>query len=215
MNESMLTISEAAGMLGVSEVSLRQWTDEGKIKAFVTPGGHRRYSKTEISNFMISSQKAAGIKELISEIEATSKLHSEIGRTALITKDWYNLLDTDNKRRLAHLGRNMLEAIIKHLNEPCKKDRSVDIARKVGRGFGETLASLNLPLTDAVEAFILHRDPIMKAISLFMKNKDFQSSKVAGAIPLITRIMDEALISLVAAHQNYNSAAAGKGDKIF
>ena len=35
MDESLVTISEAAKILGVSEVALRHWTDEGRVKAFV------------------------------------------------------------------------------------------------------------------------------------------------------------------------------------
>ena len=212
MDESLVTISEAASILGVSEVALRQWTDEGRIKAFITPGGHRRYSKTELKKFMSSHQKAVGVSDLIAEIEATSKLHSEIGRTSLITKDWYNRLDNEEKLRLAHLGRDMLDVIVRHLNEPTKRERTLEIARDVGRGFGKNLAGLGLLLTDAVEAFILHRDPIMKAMAHLMKKREAHSGKVVEAIPLTARIMDEALLSLVAAHQQCNSALVENED---
>ena len=203
MDEPLVTISEASGILGVSEVALRQWTDEGRIKAFVTPGGHRRYSRTELKKFMSSNQKAVRVKDLIAEIEATSELHGEIGRTSLSTKDWYSCLDKEEKLGLAHLGRNMLDVIIRYLNEPAKRDRTLERAHEVGREFGETLAGLGLPLTDSVEAFILHRDPIMKAIAHLMKKREAHSSRVAASIPLVARVMDEALVSLVATHQQY------------
>jgi excisionase family DNA binding protein len=211
MDESLVTISEAAGILGVSEVALRQWTDEGRLKAFITPGGHRRYSKNELKRFMSSHQKTIGVRDLISEIEATSELHSEIGRTSLITKEWYGRLDNEEKLRLSHLGRDMLDVIIRHLNEPTKREQTRELARDVGRGFGETLAGLSLPLTDAVEAFILHRDPIMKAMAHFIKRREVHSGRVAEAIPLTAHIMDEALLSLVATHQQFNSALVEKG----
>ncbi|HEY91551.1 MAG TPA: helix-turn-helix domain-containing protein [Dehalococcoidia bacterium] len=203
MDETLVTISEASGILGVSEVALRQWTDEGRIKAFVTPGGHRRYSKTELKKFMNSHPKAVGVKDLIAELEATSKLHGEIGRTSLSTKDWYSCLNKEEKFGLAHLGRNMLDVIIRYINEPAKRERTLERACEVGRGFGETLASLGLPLTDSVEAFILHRDPIMKAIAHLMKKREAHSSRVAASIPLVARVMDEALVSLVATHQQH------------
>lgn len=38
-----LTVSKAARFLGVSEPTLRKWTDAGCISSFRTPGGHRRY----------------------------------------------------------------------------------------------------------------------------------------------------------------------------
>jgi len=213
MDEPLVTISEASGILGVSEVALRQWTDEGRIKAFVTPGGHRRYSRTELRKFMSSNQKAVRVKDLIAEIEATSKLHGEIGRTSLSTKDWYSCLDKEEKLGLAHLGRNMLDVIIRYLNEPAKRDRTLERAREVGREFGETLAGLGLPLTDSVEAFILHRDPIMKAIAHLMKKREAHSSRVAASIPLVARVMDEALVSLVATHQQYRQIPIVEGTK--
>jgi excisionase family DNA binding protein len=214
MNEYLITISEASRILGVSEVALRHWTDEGKIKAFITPGGHRRYSKTELNNFMGSRQNAIGVKELIDEIEATSKLHSEIGRTTLTKREWYNCLDREKAASLAHLGRNMLNVIVHYLNEPEQTAQSMEHARNVGRGFGEILAGLELPLTDAVEAFILHRDPIMKAIAHLMDKREAHSSMIVEAIPIITRIMDEALLSLVAAHQQKNGAVMRKGGSL-
>jgi len=212
MDKPLVTISEASGILGVSEVALRQWTDEGRIKAFITPGGHRRYSKTELKKFVSSHQKVVGVRDLIAEIEATSELHSEIGRTSLITKDWYNQLGNEEKLKLAHLGRDMLNVIVRHLNEPTKRERTLELARNVGRGFGETLAGLGLQLTDSVEAFILHRDPIMKAVAHLMKKREAHSSKITEAIPSTARIMDEALLSLVAAHQQCNSTLVEKGD---
>jgi len=214
MDEPLVTISEAAGILGVSEVALRQWTDEGRIKAFITPGGHRRYSKTELKKFMSSHQKAVGVRDLIAEIEATSELHSEIGWTSLITKDWYNRLGNEEKLRLAHLGRNMLDVIVRYLNEPTKREQTLELARNVGRGFGENLAGLGLPLTEAVEAFILHRDPIMKALAHLMKKREAHSNRITEAIPSTARIMDEALLSLVAAHQQCNSALVENEDNL-
>jgi len=201
MDEPVVTISKASSVLGVNEVTLRQWTDEGRIKAFVTSGEHRRYSETELNKFMGSHQQAIGVKDLIAEIEATSQLHREIGQTSLVTKDWYNRLDKEERFRLIHLGRNMLDAVIKHLNEPTKREQTLEFAREVGSGFGKTLAGLGLSLTDSVEAFILHRDPIMKAIAHLMKKQEARGSRVIAAIPLAADIMDEALLSLVAAHQ--------------
>jgi len=48
------TVGEAARFIGVSEPTLRKWTDTGKIAAFRTPGGHRRYLRSELEHFRSS-----------------------------------------------------------------------------------------------------------------------------------------------------------------
>ena len=84
------------------------------------------------------------------------------------------------------------------------------MARDIGCGFGETLAKLELPLSDSVEAFILHRDPIMNATTHLMKKREAFTGRVVEAIPLMAHVMDEALVSLVVAHQQYRNGIQSK-----
>jgi excisionase family DNA binding protein len=44
----LLTISEAAGRLGVSSGTLRSWADKGIVKAIKLPSGYRRFTEAEI-----------------------------------------------------------------------------------------------------------------------------------------------------------------------
>ena len=197
-------------MLGVSETALRQWTDGGKLKAFVTPGGHRRYSRAELKKFISSHRKVLGVKDLVVELEDTVHLHREIAIESLNTKAWYNKLNADSQEHLASLGRGMLSAIIKYVTEPSKREENIKIARDIGHDLGKTLAELGLPLTDSVEAFILHRDPIMNATIHLMKRREVYTGRVVEAIPLVTHVLDEALVSLVASHQQYRGGSQSK-----
>ncbi len=203
--ESLVGISEASHLLGVSEAALRQWTDEGRIKAFVTPGGHRRYSKADLKKFTSSPQKALDIKDLAAELEGTVHLLREIARTSLSTTSWYRKLSEESQQRFADLGRHLLSLIIRYVTEPSKREETIKLARDVGHSLGETLAKLGLPLTDSVEAFVLHRDPIMNATTHLMRKREALSGRVVEAIPLVAHVMDEALVSLVAAHQQYQN----------
>ena len=47
-NNVLLSPSEAAELLNVSPVTLRQWSQKGRIPFQITPGGHRRYKKSEL-----------------------------------------------------------------------------------------------------------------------------------------------------------------------
>ncbi len=210
VQDSLVSISEASHILGVSEAALRQWTDEGKLRAFITPGGHRRYSRTELKKFMALHKKTLGIKDLVTELEDTVQRHREISRTTFNTTPWYSKLGQESQERLADLGRRLLNLIIRYITEPAKRGETIQLARDVGHSHGETLAKLGLPLTDSVEAFILHRDPIMNAATHLMRKREAVTGRVVEAIPLVAYVMDEALVSLVAAHQQHQVSFQSK-----
>ncbi|MBI2852402.1 MAG: helix-turn-helix domain-containing protein [Chloroflexi bacterium] len=199
--ETLLSIREASQILGVSEVTLRQWTDEGKIKAFITPGGHRRYSRTELRKLLSSQTKMHGIKDLVSELEGSVDVHREISRKAIEHTSWYGQLTPESQEQLGQLGRGILNLIIRYINDPSRREATIELTRGVGHDLGKMLAELGLPLTTSVEAFILHRDPIINAATQLMKKREGFTGRVVEAIPMVAHIMDEALVSLVAAHQ--------------
>jgi excisionase family DNA binding protein len=58
-----LTLGQAAKYLGVAQSTVRKWTDQKKVPAFKTPGGHRRYRRSDLDMFLERSQpgeRAAG-----------------------------------------------------------------------------------------------------------------------------------------------------------
>src|SRR4249920_2251681 len=50
-----LTLGQAAKYLGVAQSTIRRWSDEGRVPAFYTPGGHRRYRRSDLDRFLESS----------------------------------------------------------------------------------------------------------------------------------------------------------------
>ena len=199
--ETPVTISEASHILGVSEAALRQWTDEGKIKAFITPGGHRRYSPSELKKFASVQPKTLGMKDLVIELGETVAQHREIARTYLQKIPWFGDLSSKSQKILADNGRNLLNLIIKYVSQPTHRKETLESIRQLGYSLGELSADLQLSLTDSVEAFILHRDPIMKAASQLTKQRAALNRRVVEATLMVHQVMDEALVSLVAAHQ--------------
>src|SRR5260221_9664104 len=47
-----LTLGQAARFLGVAQSTIRKWSDQGRVPAFYTPGGHRRYRRTDLDSFL-------------------------------------------------------------------------------------------------------------------------------------------------------------------
>jgi excisionase family DNA binding protein len=53
-----LTLGQAARFLGVAQSTIRKWSDQGRVPAFYTPGGHRRYRRTDLESFVEKSGPA-------------------------------------------------------------------------------------------------------------------------------------------------------------
>ncbi len=57
-----LTLGQAARFLGVAQSTIRKWSDQGRVPAFYTPGGHRRYRRTDLHTFLDRSGPAGKSK---------------------------------------------------------------------------------------------------------------------------------------------------------
>ncbi|MDI6687615.1 MAG: response regulator [Desulfobacterales bacterium] len=49
---TFITTSKAAGICGVARTTISKWIDEGMLKAFVTPGGHRKIIRQDLIDFL-------------------------------------------------------------------------------------------------------------------------------------------------------------------
>jgi excisionase family DNA binding protein len=47
-----LTLGQAAKFLGMAQSTIRKWSDNGRLPAFYTPGGHRRYRRSDLDQFL-------------------------------------------------------------------------------------------------------------------------------------------------------------------
>jgi excisionase family DNA binding protein len=55
-----LTLGQAAKYLGVAQSTIRKWSDSGRVPAFYTPGGHRRYRRGDLDAFLERSGPGRG-----------------------------------------------------------------------------------------------------------------------------------------------------------
>jgi twitching motility two-component system response regulator PilH len=47
-----LTLGQAAAFLGAAQSTVRKWADGGRVPAFYTPGGHRRFQRADLEAFL-------------------------------------------------------------------------------------------------------------------------------------------------------------------
>lgn len=123
MDKKILSISDAASILGVSDETLRNWEREGKLTPFHTEGGHRRYYRADIEKLAgiyvepvkVSDGKRVAIYCRVSSHEQKTKgdLERQVGRmTTEALKRGYSIVSVfdevgsgmnDNRKKLQKL----------------------------------------------------------------------------------------------------------------
>jgi excisionase family DNA binding protein len=103
-----LTLGQAAKYLGVAQSTIRKWSDQGRVPAFYTPGGHRRYRRADLDAFL--ERSGPGAKErtgpsvlivddddnLRSFVRATLELDGYIVREAASAEEGLDALDEES-----------------------------------------------------------------------------------------------------------------------
>jgi excisionase family DNA binding protein len=59
-NPEWLTLGQAASFLGVAQSTIRKWSDSGRLTAFYTPGGHRRFRRSDLDVFLGNARRGNG-----------------------------------------------------------------------------------------------------------------------------------------------------------
>ncbi len=96
------TTVDIAKQLNVASSTVARWIDDGKIKAFVTPGGHRRVNREDFLQFLNEHDMPIP-KELISSelkkilvVDDDQKILNAIERTIKRRKDGVEIFKAEN-----------------------------------------------------------------------------------------------------------------------
>jgi excisionase family DNA binding protein len=75
-----LTLGQAAKYLGVAQSTIRKWSDHGRVPAFYTPGGHRRYRRGDLDRFLERSgpNTSSGPRPVVLIVDDDEKLREYV-----------------------------------------------------------------------------------------------------------------------------------------
>ncbi len=157
------TLSEASRILGVHPATVRQWSDEGKLAAFRTPGGHRRFARGDIDRLLqVSPVRGAGLQSyLLTEAVA----HTRKGLPeALAHAAWARSLPEDDRARWRGAGRRLTGLVSQLATRSALDEDQTRMALDFGRDYGRMMARRGHTLPDAVLAFLFFRDALLETV---------------------------------------------------
>jgi len=162
LHQRWLTLGEASRLLGVDASTLRAWADAGRIKAFRTPGGHRRFVRADLRALV-----EGGRRPRSPEVARLIYRHgSALARTrSPAAEAWYAALDVRTRARIRGTCRSLMRALAGYLSGGVERRAHLKAAQHSGRVLGRVLAARGLSPMQATRAFLHFRDLITEAVT--------------------------------------------------
>lgn len=197
-----LPLGAAARLLGVDPDTLRRWADNGRVRSFTTPGGHRRFDRIDLDRLVATARPAPAQPRTVGlsapRVEAAYRRRLRAGRFPL-PGSWVDQIGDAERERFRERGRRLQFALVASL-EGDARTSSLAEAERVGAEYGASAARLGLPLTEAVAAFLASRGPLLAELAAIAGRRKLTGSHTARLMRTAADVLDRVLLELVAAH---------------
>jgi len=157
-----LGLKDAAERLGIHPTTLRRWADSGEIPALLTPGGHRRFSVSDLERFADERRRlrmVSGIEHLLAE-HALS--HTRVEIETHHDQPWLQAYGGQEREHNRLLGRRLIGVVLQYVSLNTGGDSLLEEARSIGKEYAQHAIQLGLPLTSALAAALFFRDSIVE-----------------------------------------------------
>ena len=204
-----LTLGLARTLLGINEATLRQWADNGLVRAFRTPGGHRRFSAEDIHALIAGGHEGAAEGVHIDDSSVLPRIRRAVkGESRPHLPAWMERFDEEGHRRMRTLGREFLDLCIEHIEQP-ERTGHLETAARLGEAYGVEIASRGIPLSEALQAFFFFRNATVEAIRPTLVDRDATAGEAYAVHDLLTKLTDRVLTSMTAQYGQQPNLANG------
>ena len=207
-----VSIRRASEILGVNPATLRQWSDAGQVRTFTTPGGHRRFLEEELVSLTRSALPATPRPELAQILLGSRERYEALVRRCLNESRWFQSFDDLARRRFRILGSSMLSLIGTYLTAGRReRERSLMEGCAVAVEYGAEAARVGLSLSEATEAFLLFRTPVLESLERWLRDRRPAGRAGDRFARRANRFMDRVLLSMASSHAAYRARQAEAG----
>jgi excisionase family DNA binding protein len=200
-----LSLGPASRLVGVDPDTLRRWADEGRVEAYITPGGHRRFERLAIERLVAT--RRPGSRPLASLGASPERLARAYRRSYTADPSAHGLPagDTAGRERYRRDGRRLVEALVAHLDADAADDaeraRSEADATALVDDLARRLATTGTSLTEAVGLFVAARRPFLDELTGLGRRRALDAARLAALYDHASGLLDRLLLRLIATYQ--------------
>jgi excisionase family DNA binding protein len=203
-----LSLGPASRLLGVDPDTLRRWADEGRVEAWTTPGGHRRFDRRAVERLAADRRRGGPVRPLASMGASPARLQR-------VYREHYasggapggpasTPRDIDERDAYRRDGRRLIEALVTYLDATVDEDlrvRTEAEATLIVDDHASRLARAGSSLTEAVALFVTARQPFLAEISGLGRRRSLDPARLAALYGDASSLLDRLLLRFIDAHQ--------------
>lgn len=204
--DDWLSLREAAELLGMHPATVRLWADRNELPSRRTNGGHRRFRRADIEARL--RQDA----EWRPHPAAQLLVQSVLGRVRFAFTDgtlndhpWAQHFDETAREAYRKLGRRVLELLLRAVSDGSVSESLRAEATQLGVEYGTITCRSNVPVADAVRAFLYFHSLIDESVLQIVEvrgARDHQDIPWAESLRQIQALTNEILPALIEAAQS-------------
>ena len=200
-----LSLGPASRLLGVDPDTLRRWADEGRVEAYVTPGGHRRFERRTIER--LAANRTAGVRPLASLGAGSDRLTRAYRRSYAAGPHGFSTQADDVAALEGYRqdGRRLVDALVAHLDADPTDDAARSSAEARAAALVDDLAhrmrANGTSLTEAVGLFVAARRPFLAELAGLGRRRALDAARLAVLYEDASGLLDRLLVRLVQTYQ--------------
>ncbi len=202
-----LSLGPASRMLGVDPDTLRRWADDGRVRAYATPGGHRRFAQADLVR-VAATRRAT--RRPLSLLGTTSdrvnrayvrSYRSDGGPPAIAQ------LEANERAEFRTDGRRLVAVLLAYLdaNQPADRERWESEALGLIDMTARRLAEAGASGAEVVAVYVRARQPLLTEIASLGRRRALDATQLASLFEQAVALLDRLLLHLVAVHADASS----------
>jgi len=203
-------LEEASRSLGVSASTLRRWADAGIVRAFVTPGGHRRFDADSIKTLLPGHSGRATMEQLGETPERISRAYRRASKRSALP--WVGGLDDGQRTAFREHGNALAVELLAALDAPTETDRTAHLAAasQTAAQYGVAAAVRGIAYNAMVQTFLQFRRPFLVDLAEVARRRGLDTGAATELVLRASDAFDQILGATMTAYDETAAPARGK-----